>query len=100
MSVYMIFYQDEINDRNALQEYSRQAGPTLAGTGVAVRVATESVESIEGDWKPARVVMLEFPDKESALRWYQSPEYSEVRKLRLASTTGAGILVEGLPAPR
>jgi uncharacterized protein (DUF1330 family) len=97
MSVYMIFYQDEISDPAGLQAYQAKAGPTLAAYKPIPRVVTTTVETIEGDWKPVRVVMLEFETKEQALGWYNSPEYTEVRKLRLAATKGAGILVEGFP---
>lgn len=99
MAVYMIFYQDAINDRDGLQAYMGKAGPTLAGRKVIPRVVTETVEPIEGDWKPVRMVVLEFESREEALGWYNSPEYTEARKGRLAATTGAGVLVEGLKLP-
>lgn len=93
----MIFYQDEISDPAALQAYGQAAAPTLAGTGVVPRVVTTEAQTIEGDWKPVRVVVLEFPSREAALGWYNSPAYTEAKKQRLAATRGAGILVDALP---
>ena len=99
MAVYMIFYQDEINDRDALNAYSAKAGPTIGVHKAIPRVVTEAAENIEGDWNPVRVVMLEFDSREAALGWYNSPEYTAVRGMRLAATKGAGILVEGFEMP-
>jgi uncharacterized protein (DUF1330 family) len=63
-------------------------------------VVTEEVTTVEGDWRPGRVVMLEFASREDALGWYNSTEYSEVKKLRLAATTNArGILVDAFALP-
>ena len=99
MSAYMIFYQDEITDRDALNAYQAAAGPSVGAHKAIPRVVTESVQTIEGDWKPVRVVMLEFEDREKALAWYNSPEYSAVRGQRLGASKGAGILVDGFKMP-
>ena len=99
MSVYMIFYQDEISDRAGLNAYQAAAGPSIGIHKAGVRVATETVQNIEGDWNPVRVVMLEFDTKEAAMAWYDSPEYTAVRGQRLAATRGAGILVEDFKMP-
>jgi uncharacterized protein (DUF1330 family) len=40
--------------------------------------------------------MLEFPDLETAKRWYDSPEYQEVRKLRDGAANLRMVAVEGL----
>jgi uncharacterized protein (DUF1330 family) len=95
MSVLMIFCQEAVTDLAGLQAYSQAAGPTLAGRDFQVRVVSDSPETVEGDWRPGRVVVLEFPSREDALAWYHSPEYAEIKKLRFAATRGsAGVLVE------
>jgi uncharacterized protein (DUF1330 family) len=42
-----------------------------------------------------RVVVLEFPDMEKAKAWYESPEYTEAKRIRFEASTGKMILVEG-----
>ena len=32
---------------------------------------------LEGDWHPSRLVILEFPDLETAKAWYSSPKYEQ-----------------------
>jgi uncharacterized protein (DUF1330 family) len=39
-------------------------------------------ETLEGDWRPQRIVVLEFPSVERAREWYSSPEYQEIIPLR------------------
>ncbi|MDA2933626.1 DUF1330 domain-containing protein [Acidobacteria bacterium AH-259-D05] len=51
---------------------------------------------IEGDWRPVRLVILQFPSLEQARRWYDSEEYRELKALRLAATHSNGVIVEGL----
>ena len=100
MAVYMIFWQDEVTDRDGLAAYQAKAGPTLAPFKPTPRVVTESIQNVEGDWSPGRMVMLEFPTREDALGWYNSPEYAEAKKQRLASTRGGGgVLVEAFQMP-
>ena len=54
---------------------------------------------LEGDWDPSRVVILEFPDLEAAQRWYDSPGYVEVRKLREGAANLRMVAVQGLDEP-
>ena len=51
----------------------------------------------EGDWKPSRVVVLEFESVSSAREWYDSELYRPARALREASARTSKIVVEGAP---
>jgi uncharacterized protein (DUF1330 family) len=42
---------------------------------------------LEGDWKPNRVVIIEFPDIASIENWYRAPEYEPFIALRRSATT-------------
>ena len=53
-------------------------------------------ELIEGGPEPKRVVILEFPDKASIKRWYDSPEYQKILPLRLDNSTGHAFVIEGV----
>jgi uncharacterized protein (DUF1330 family) len=37
---------------------------------------------MEGEWKYDRMVLLEFPNKEQALEWYNSDAYQSAKKIR------------------
>jgi uncharacterized protein (DUF1330 family) len=47
------------------------------------------VQTLEGNWKPKRVVVTEFPSIEQALRWYDSEEYRALKALRLRTARGS-----------
>lgn len=40
-------------------------------------------------------VLIEFPDKESAVRWYESPEYKSIHNIRKDNSTCNFILLPG-----
>jgi uncharacterized protein (DUF1330 family) len=50
-------------------------------------------EVLEGAW-PGSVVLMEFPDIDTAKQWYNSPEYQEILHLRTDNTVSDLILVD------
>ena len=79
--------------------YTAQALAAIEAHGGRYLVRGGAHETMEGDWKPNRIVVLEFPDMATATGWYNSPEYQEIVGIRHASTTGSSILIEGLAPP-
>ena len=43
-----------------------------------------------------RTVILEFPSKEEALRWYNDPEHQEIAKVRHAAAAGDAAVIAGI----
>ncbi len=52
-------------------------------------------ETLEGDWVPERVVVVEFPDVEVAKKWWNSSEYAPAKNIRLITAKTKMILAEG-----
>jgi uncharacterized protein (DUF1330 family) len=50
---------------------------------------------LEGEPPPERTVVIEFPDPDTARRWYNSEEYQAALKIRQAASRGRVLLVEG-----
>jgi uncharacterized protein (DUF1330 family) len=94
MSAYIVV-NATITDHALLDEYVAAAGATLGGHEVKVHVADNEATVLEGE-AGERVVVLEFPSRDAALAWYQSPEYQAVIGKRLSSTKGFLTLVDGL----
>ena len=61
------------------------------------RYIVQGVEAtvIENEWKPEKVVVIEFPSRENASAFLSDPEAKELFKLRHNSTTSKMILVDG-----
>ena len=85
----------EVTNPAGYESYRPLAGASVAQYGGKFVVRGGKAELIEGSKEPARIVVIEFPDTAAAKRWYNSPEYQEALKIRLANSTGRVILVEG-----
>src|SRR5512136_2287675 len=55
--------------------------------------------AVEGSSR-ARNVVIEFPDYETAMACYNSPEYQDNIKVRVAHSTGDLVIVEGYDGPQ
>jgi len=54
-----------------------------------------TIQALEGEFGFDRFVMIEFPSLEAARRFYESPEYAPLLKLRTETTLSQVALVEG-----
>jgi len=95
MPVYVIA-QGRIENRKMLDEYVGKALPTIQAAGGRVLAFDETPEIVEGDVDHPRTVVLEFESKDAFRAWYDSPEYQAALPLRLESTPGSLIVVNGI----
>ncbi len=85
----------EVHDEAAYMErYVSRVRRTIFDHGGAL-LATMRAEILEGKRFSPHTVILGFPDMDTALGWYRSPEYQEILPFRLAATTGSAIAVDG-----
>jgi uncharacterized protein (DUF1330 family) len=90
-----ILAEVEVTNPAGYESYRPLAGASVAQYGGKFVVRGGKAELVEGSREPARIVVIEFPDAAAAKRWYNSPEYQEALKIRLANSTGRVVLVEG-----
>jgi uncharacterized protein (DUF1330 family) len=83
-------------DQALMDEYRKQVPATIAAYGGRFIVRGGSPDAREGGWKPARLVVIEFPSIEQARRWYDSEEYREPKALRMKAARTNLVLVEGV----
>lgn len=86
----------EVHDTQAYDEYRKLVGATLTRYGGKFIVRGGNIDVLEGDWKPKRIVVLEFETLARAREWYDSEEYRIPKQLRMKAATGNIIAVEGL----
>jgi uncharacterized protein (DUF1330 family) len=70
------------SDPERMVEYRRLAQVAVAHYGGRYLVRGAPYETLEGNWQPQRLVVLEFPDMEAARKFYDSPEYEAARAAR------------------
>ena len=85
-----------IQDPARYEDYKRMVPATLVPFGGRFVARGGRVDVLEGDWRPGRLVILEFPSVERARAWWNSPEYAEARALRQATSTGTLLILEGI----
>ena len=86
-----------VTDPALLEEYKKLSPATVAQYGGRFLARGGKVETLEGDWSPKRLVIIEFPSVEQARAWSNSAEYAPARKLRHRAARSNLIVVEGAP---
>jgi uncharacterized protein (DUF1330 family) len=97
MAVYLIS-DVTIRDAEAFEAYRTLAAPSIAAYGGSYLVRGGAVSVLEGDRKPTTLVVVEFPDRTSAERWYASAEYGKALKFRDEGLRRSLVLVDGVDA--
>ena len=64
-------------DTEKLREYSAKAGETLK-TYRGEFLAKGAIESLHGDARFTTKVVIQFPDRDSAVNWYHSDAYQAI----------------------
>lgn len=77
-------------------EYLERIQDTLDPYGGRFLVHGPEVTVIEGSW-PGTVVIIEFPDRDAATAWYESPGYQSILPLRTANIAGDALVFDGVP---
>ena len=95
MPVYVVA-QGRIDNREMLDEYVGKALPTIQSSGGRVLGFDETPDIVEGSVEHPRTVILEFPSRDAFRAWYDSDAYQAILPLRLKSTPGSLIVVNGL----
>lgn len=85
-----------ITDPEGFRAYQQRVGATLAPFGGIFLVRGGAHETMEGDWRPQTLVILQFDSVAQVWRWYQSPEYMALSDLRKQSAMTQAIVVEGV----
>lgn len=77
----------------AIVEYLERIDDTLRPFGGGFLVHGGPAELLEGHWA-GDLVIIGFPDRESARRWYHSDAYRQIVALRTENAEGDVILID------
>ena len=93
MTAYVIA-QFDVTDCEGFEAYRDAAPPIVAAYGGRFLVNGGDITSIEGQIEGRRMIVLEFPDRAAAERFYNSTEYREIVPMRHKNTIGTVSIVE------
>ncbi|HEX3067059.1 MAG TPA: DUF1330 domain-containing protein [Thermoanaerobaculia bacterium] len=91
----LIIVDIEVLDPVRYEDYKRLASAAIAAYGGRYLVRGGKSEVLDGEWRPGRLVVLEFDSMEKARSWRDSPEYAEAKKVRDECSRANMIVVEG-----
>jgi uncharacterized protein (DUF1330 family) len=93
---YYVILDVTIHDLPRYQEYMAQVKPMIEAAGGRYLVRGGAHTVLEGDWSPTRLVVFEFPSREVAQSFFQSPQYQPLKAMRHAASDADIVGVEGV----
>jgi uncharacterized protein (DUF1330 family) len=94
MTAYVIV-DIEVTDPAGYEGYKKLAPAAVKLFGGKYLARGGPNETLEGDWRANRLVILEFPTVAQAKTWLNSPEYAPARALRHKYARTNMVVVEG-----
>ena len=91
-----VIVEINIHHPELYEEYKKLTPASIAEFDGKFVVRGGRTVSLEGDWKPQRIVVSEFPSVERAQEWWNSEGYKKAKKLRHDSADTKMIIVEGI----
>lgn len=77
-----VLVEVDIHDPEVYEEYKKLTPGSIEPFGGKFVIRGLPVQVMEGEWKHDRLVLLEFPNKEKALEWYNSDDYQKAKNIR------------------
>jgi uncharacterized protein (DUF1330 family) len=95
MPAYLIA-EHLISDSARFEEYRSKVVSMLERYGARYLTRGGSHKVLDGEWRPTRVVIVEFPTMDALEAWYHSPEYQPLIELRRGAGQDVLIALEGV----
>ena len=96
MTAYLVCMV-RVDDPERYKQYTAETPAIIQKHGGRFVVRGGPVEAIEGPEFGDRLVVVEFPSREAAKTFYNSPEYQEIINHRHASAESRFLLADGVP---
>ena len=97
MSAYVIV-KFTVKDLDVYREkYAGNAGKSAKEYGAEI-LANSNWEILDGETGLSSGVTVQFPDHETALRWYNSPEYQQLIDVRSVAMNARFSVLDGVPS--
>src|SRR4030088_647829 len=93
MKAYLVL-DLSVNDLAGFRKYIAEIPAFIAKHSGKYIVQGVQPTTIEGDWKPERMVIIEFPEREKAEAFLSDPEIQDLFKVRHDPTTSTLVLAD------
>lgn len=95
MAAYLVV-DIEVTNPQRFEEYKKLAPAAIAKYGGRYVIRGGAYETLEGEWKPQRVTVVEFESMDKAKAFYYSPEYQTAIEARKGAANMKMLLVQGV----
>jgi uncharacterized protein (DUF1330 family) len=92
----LVLVEISIHDYDLYEEYKKHTLATIQKFRGRFVVRVAKTESLEGDWNPERLVIVEFPSVQAAKDWWASPEYTIAKNIRYRAASSKMLVVESV----
>ncbi|MGM9552491.1 MAG: DUF1330 domain-containing protein [Clostridia bacterium] len=87
-------YYDEEKDKEGYLEYIEKVKRIVNKYHGRYIVRSEKITPLNSNWKPDRVIIIEFDTREHLEMCFSSPEYKRISSLRENSVDSNAIIIE------
>jgi uncharacterized protein (DUF1330 family) len=94
MKAYLVL-DLSVNELGGFRKYIAEIPAFIAKHSGKYLVRGVQPTPIEGDWKPERLVIIEFPEREKAEAFLRDPDIQDLFKVRHDTTTSRLVLADG-----
>ncbi|MER8993651.1 DUF1330 domain-containing protein [Mesorhizobium sp. M0074] len=98
MTAYAVAHMRQVTPGPQIVEYLHKIDATLEPFGGRFVVHGGEVEIVENTW-PGYLIVIEFPNRQQARAWYDSPAYQEILPLRTGNSQSDVVFVDGVQHP-
>ncbi|MEO5755945.1 MAG: DUF1330 domain-containing protein [Mesorhizobium sp.] len=98
MTAYAVAHMRQATMGPQIVEYLHRIDATLEPFGGRFLVHGGDVEVVENNW-PGNLIIIEFPDRQQARGWYNSPAYQEILALRTNNSQSDVVFADGVEHP-
>jgi uncharacterized protein (DUF1330 family) len=95
MTAYVVVDID-VHDPVGYEEYKKLAPAAVELYGGKYIARGGKAETLEGDWSPSRLVILQFENSEQEKKWLNSEEYRQARAMRHKTAHSQMVVIEGV----
>jgi len=86
----------ERTDLKRAARYGEMSGPSVELAGGRFLARWGPMSTLEGDWEPRRLVVIEFESAQAARDWYASEDYRAACAIREGARIWRMVVVEGM----
>jgi len=92
---YAVAYLRDVDFGDEIIRYMREIDDTFTPFGGEFIVHGGELDAREGQWD-GTLVIIRFPDRDAATRWYDSAEYQRILPLRTNNSNSLAAILDGV----